>query len=283
MSRPGAPALNPSATFVRRPVATTLLAIGLMLLGLVAYRGLPVASMPSVDLPTIRVSASRPGANPEVMAESVAAPLERRLGAISGVTEVTSTSTLGSTSIAVQFDLARPIDRAAQDVQAAINAAMTDLPSDMPTLPTFRKANPAAQPIMILVLTSQTRSASEIYDLADSILVQRLSQVEGVAEVSVAGSEQPAVRIEFDPAAIAAAGLSIEQVRNAVVNANPLGPTGELQNAAQRESIRLTGQLRTADDYRNIVLRSGSGVLLRLTDIARVTDGVRQRARLGQL
>ncbi len=273
--RPASTALNPSAAFVRRPVATTLLAIGLMLLGLVAYRELPVASMPSVDLPTIRVSASRPGANPEVMAESVAAPLERRLGAISGVTEVTSTSTLGSTSIAVQFDLARPIDRAAQDVQAAINAAMTDLPSDMPTLPTFRKANPAAQPIIILVLTSQTRGASELYDLADSILVQRLSQVDGVAEVAVAGSEQPAVRVEFDPAAIAAAGLTIEQVRSAVVNANPLGPTGVLENATQRETIRLTGQLRSAEDYSAIVLRSGSGVLLRLTDIARVTDGVR--------
>ncbi len=175
----------------------------------------------------------------------------------------------------MQFDLARPIDRAAQDVQAAINAAMTDLPSDMPTLPTFRKANPAAQPIIILVLTSQTRGASELYDLADSILVQRLSQVDGVAEVAVAGSEQPAVRVEFDPAAIAAAGLTIEQVRSAVVNANPLGPTGALENATQRETIRLTGQLRSAEDYSAIVLRSGSGVLLRLTDIARVTDGVR--------
>ncbi len=251
--RPAAAALNPSATFVRRPVATTLLAIGLLLLGLVAYRDCP---SPACHPSTFRRSASaRAGRapTPEVMAESVAAPLERRLGAIPGVTEVTSTSTLGSTSIAVQFDLARPIDRAAQDVQAAINAAMTDLPSDMPTLPSFRKANPAAQPVIILVLTSTTRNTSEIYDLADSILVQRLSQVDGVAEVAVAGSEQPAVRVEFDPAAIAAAGLTIEQVRAAVVNANALGPTGELQGAMQRETIRLTGQLRTADDYSDIV------------------------------
>lgn len=267
--------MNLCEPFIRRPVATTLLALGLLLLGLVAYRALPVASLPSVDLPTIRVNASRPGANPEIMAASVAAPLERRLGAISGVTEVTSTSTQGSTSITVQFDLSRKIDKAAQDVQAAINAAMTDLPSDMPTLPTFRKANPAAQPVMILVMTSPTAATSDLYDLADSVLVQRLSQVDGVADVTVSGSEQPAVRIEFDPAAIAAAGLSIEQIRQAIVNANALGPLGSFEGERQSEIIRLTGQIRTADDYRSLVLQAGNGVLLRLTDIARVIDGVR--------
>src|SRR6266849_1391354 len=190
---------NFSEPFIRRPVGTTLLAIGLFLVGAVAYRFLPVASMPTVDFPTINVTASRPGADPETMAATVAAPLERRLGEIAGVTELTSRSSLGSTRITVQFDLNRNIDGAARDVQAALNAALTDLPADMPTLPTFRKANPAAAPILILALTSKTMQPSAIYDAADSVIAQRLSQVDGVADVTVAGSEQPALRVSVDP------------------------------------------------------------------------------------
>src|SRR5438105_3752723 len=186
--------MNFSSPFIRRPVGTTLLAIGLFLLGVVAYVFLPVASLPSIDFPTIRVNATRPGADPATMAASVAAPLERRLGEIAGVTEITSVSALGSTSISVQFDLNRSIDGAARDVQAALNAATADLPTDLPNVPTFRKANPAAAPILILALTSDTIAPSAIYDAADSIIAQRISQVIGVADVTVSGAEQPAVR-----------------------------------------------------------------------------------------
>ena len=273
--------MNLCAPFIRRPVATTLLAAGLLLIGFTAYRTLPVASLPTVDLPTIRVNASRPGADPETMASSVAAPLERRLGAIPGVTEITSTSTLGFSSIGVQFELSRRIDKAAQDVLAAINAAQADLPSDMPTLPTFRKVNPAAQPILILALTSLTSATSAIYDAADSVLVQRLSQVEGVADVTVSGAEQPAVRIEFDPSAIAAAGLTLEQVRLAVVNANAFGPLGAFDGARQSEVIGLSGQLASAEEYRALVLRAANGTVVRLTDIAKVSDGVRNSFAAG--
>ena len=273
--------MNLCAPFIRRPVATTLLAVGLLITGLAAYRQLPVASLPAVDLPTIRVNASRPGADPETMASSVAAPLERRLGAIPGVTEITSTSTLGSTSIGVQFELSRRIDKAAQDVLAAINAAQADLPSDMPTLPTFRKVNPAAQPILILALTSRTSPTSVIYDAADSILVQRLSQVEGVADVTVSGAEQPAVRVEFDPSAIAAAGLTLEQVRLAVVNANAFGPVGAFDGARQSAVIGLNGQLSGAAAYRELTLRAANGTVVRLTDIAQVRDAVRNSFAAG--
>src|SRR5262249_34111906 len=188
-----------SEPFIRRPVGTTLLAVGLILVGMVAYRFLPVASMPTVDFPTINVTASRPGADPETMAATVAAPLERRLGEIAGVTELTSRSSLGSTRITTQFDLAPNTDAPARDVQAAINAAQTDLPADLPTRPTFRKSNPAATPIMILALTSNTVPPSALYDAADTVMAQRLSQVEGVAEVSVNGAEQPAVRVRVNP------------------------------------------------------------------------------------
>src|SRR6202043_2598784 len=184
-----------SEPFIRRPVGTTLLAIGLFLVGAVAYRFLPVASMPTVDFPTITVSATRPGADPETMAATVAAPLERRLGEIPGVTELPSRSSLGLTRISIQFDLTRNIDGAARDVQGAINAAIADLPGDLQATPSFRKSNPAAIPILILALTSRTVSPSAIYDAADTVVAQRLSQVKGVAEVSVNGAEQPSIRV----------------------------------------------------------------------------------------
>src|SRR5688572_3992745 len=212
--------MNLPALFITRPVGTILLAIGLFLVGATAYRALPVQSMPTVEFPTIRVSASRPGTDPETMAATVAAPLERRLGEISGVVEMTSRSSLGTSSIAVQFDLNRSIDGAARDVQAAINAALADLPLDLPSRPNFRKANPNAAPILILALTSKTIAPSAIYDAADTVIAQRLSQVDGVAEVNVSGAEQPAIRVRVNPIALASMGLNMENVRTAIANAN---------------------------------------------------------------
>src|SRR6476619_1723033 len=205
-----------SEPFIRRPVGTILLAIGLFLVGAVAYQFLPVASVPAVDFPTIRVSASRPGADPETMAATVAAPLERRLGAIAGVTELTSVSSLGPSSITIQFDLNRNIDGAARDVQAALNSALSDLPLDLPTLPSFRKANPNAAPILILALTSKTIAPSAIYDAADTVVAQRIMQVSGVADVGVNGAEQPAIRVRINPAALATTGVSYDDVRMAI-------------------------------------------------------------------
>lgn len=272
---------NMARPFVLRPVATTLLAIGLLLVGLVAYRALPVASMPSVDMPTVRVSASRPGADPETMAASVAAPLERRLGAIAGVNEITSVSGIGTTTIAVQFDLNRRIDKAAQDVQAAINAAAADLPSDMPTLPSVRKANPAAAPILVIALTSRTLPTTTLYDVADSIFVQRLSQVEGVADVSVSGAEQPAVRVEVDPKAIADAGVTLEQIRTLIANGAALGPVGAFEGPRLAETISVNAQFKSAEEYKTLVLRGANGAVMRLTDLAKVYDGTRNTRAAG--
>jgi len=209
--------MNFSRPFIERPIGTTLLAIGLLLLGIVAYRFLPVASLPSVEFATINVTANRPGADPETMAATIAAPLERRLGEIAGVTEMTSVSSLGNSRISIQFDLSRSLDGAARDVQAALNAAATDLPSDLPTLPRFKKSNPAAAPVLILALTSRSLPPSDLYDAADTVIAQRISQVEGVAEVTVAGAEQPAVRIRANPTLLSAIGLSVEDVRLAII------------------------------------------------------------------
>ena len=267
--------MNLAKPFVERPVATTLLAIGLLLIGLAAFRQLPVASLPTVDLATIRVQASWPGADPETMAQGVSAPLERRLGAIGGVTEITSVSSLGGSKIAIQFDLSRSIDDAAQDVQSAINAAAADLPSDMPSLPTLRKSNPAASPILVIALTSKTLPSTALYDAADTILVQRLSQIEGVADVVVSGAEQPAVRVELDPSAIAATGITLEQIRTAIANSAALSPVGAFEGLRQSEVIAVNSQFRNAAEYKSLVLRSKNGTVVRLTDLARVTDATR--------
>lgn len=269
--------MNISGPFISRPVGTTLLAIGLIMLGLVAYRFLPVASLPAVDLPTIRVNASRPGADPESMASSVAAPLERHLGAIAGVTEMTSASGLGTTNIFLQFDLARDIDSAAQDVQAAINAAVADLPSDMPNLPNMRKANPAAAPILTLALTSDTVPASAIYDAADTVVVQRISQVEGVGDVSASGADQPAVRVRLDPDRLAAIGLSANDVRNAIVGSNALAPVGAIDGPEAFYALSVNAQLTTPEDYGRLVIHASNGTAVRLADIASVEPGVRNR------
>ncbi len=264
-----------SEPFIRRPVGTTLLAIGLFLIGVVAYEFLPVASVPNVDFPMIRVSASRPGADPSVMASTVAAPLERRLGQISGIDQITSTSTLGATSIQLQFAIGRDIDRAARDVQAAINASLADLPSDLPSLPKFRKANPAAAPVFILALTSKTMSTSAIYDVADTVIVQRISQVPGVGEVSVSGADQPAVRIALNPVALSNAGIATDDVRLAIVNANPLGPVGIFNGGRESETLSTNKQMRTAAEFRDIVIKSSGGNFVRLSDVADVEDATR--------
>ncbi|MDR6820649.1 multidrug efflux pump [Neorhizobium sp. 2083] len=269
--------MNLSETFIRRPVGTTLLAIGLLLMGIAAYRFLPVSNLPSVDLPTIRVTASRPGADPSSMAASVAAPLERHLGAIAGVTELTSSSALGSTNITIQFDIARTIDGAAQDVQAALNAAAVDLPADLPSLPSFRKVNPAAAPILSLALTSDNVAPSAIYDAADTLVVQRISQVDGVGDVSVSGADQPAIRVRLDPSRLAAIGLSLDAVRTAIVSAATLGPVGSINGSDLAFSIGMNSQLRTPEEYGRIVIHSSNGVATRLADIAIVEPGVRNR------
>jgi multidrug efflux pump len=267
--------MNFSYPFIMRPVATTLLAIGLFLVGLVAYRFLPVANLPSVEIPTIRVSASRPGADPAIMAATVAAPLERQLGIIAGVTEMTSVSSLGSTAITVQFELSRNIEGAARDVQAAINAAAADLPGDLPSLPSFRKFNPASSPILILALTSPTVPPGAIYDAADSVVAQRISQVLGVADVTVSGAEQPAIRVRVDPGAIAAAGISLEQVRAAIAASNAQSPLGVLDGDAMAETVGTNDQLRQVADYRNIVVKSANGNVVRLSSIASVDQSTR--------
>jgi multidrug efflux pump subunit AcrB len=264
-----------SQPFIERPIGTTLLAAGLFLIGGVAYFNLPVASLPTVEFPTIRVAASLPVADPETMAARVAAPLERRLGEIPGVNELTSVSSLGSTRIAIQFDLSRDIVGAAQDVQAAINAAATDLPADMPTLPSFRKSNPAASPILILALTSKTIPASDIYDAADTVIVQRISQIEGVAEVTAAGAEQPAIRVRVNPMLLSSMGLSVEDVRNAIVRANALAPLGIIEGAKQAIALEANAQIRNVDDYKNIVVKTAKGDVVRLSAIADVRMATR--------
>jgi multidrug efflux pump len=267
--------MNFSYPFIMRPVGTTLLAIGLLLVGIVAYRFLPVASMPNVELPTIRVSASRPGADPAIIAATVAAPLERHLATIAGVTEITSVSSLGQTSITVQFDLARKIEGAARDVQAAINAALTDLPSDLPSIPSFRKFNPAASPVLILALTSKTIPPSAIYDAADTVVAQRIAQVSGVADVTVSGAEQPAVRVRVNPGAVASAGISLEQVRTAIAAANAQSPIGVLDGSDQAQTLGTNDQLRRAPDYRDVIVKSSNGTVVRLSDIATVDQSTR--------
>ncbi|MCC6890524.1 MAG: efflux RND transporter permease subunit [Hyphomicrobiales bacterium] len=266
---------------IRRPIGTSLLAIGLLLIGAVAYRFLPVASMPTVDFPTISVSASRPGADPETMAQTVAAPLERRLGEIPGVIEMTSRSSLGLSRITVQFDLNRDIDGAARDVQAAINAALTDLPGDLPARPSFRKSNPSATPIMILALTSRTVAPSVMYDVADTVVAQRLAQVDGVAEVSVNGAEQPAIRIRVNPVALASMGLSMEDVRTAVANANATGPLGTFEGSERATTIATNEQIRLASHYEPLVIRSANGAVVRLSAVASIEPGVRNRRSFG--
>jgi len=267
--------MNFSRPSIERPIGTSLLAFGLLLLGIVAYRFLPVASLPTVEFPTINVTAQLPGADPEVMAATVAAPLERHLGEIAGLNEMTSVSSLGSTRISLQFDLGRSIEGAAQDVQAAINAAARDLPADMPALPRYRKSNPAAAPILILALTSKSIAPSDLYDAADTVIAQRISQVDGVAEVQVAGAEQPAIRIRVDPARLAAMGVSNENVRTAITNANAMAPLGIIDGDQRAIALETNAQLRSLQDYKDIVIKVVNGTAVRLGSVASVEQGTR--------
>jgi len=264
-----------SAPFILRPIGTALLAAGLFLLGAVAYVNLPVASLPTVDFPTLRVQASRPGADPETMAATIAAPLERRLGEISGVTELTSVSSQGTTGISIQFDLSRNIDGAARDVQAALNAATADLPSDLPQVPTFRKLNPSAAPVLILAMTSKVLAPTALYDVADTVIAQRMSQVDGVAQVQVSGAEQPAVRVRVNPTLLQSMGLSMEDVRSAIDATNNLSPVGAVEADKQQITLSTNDQLRKPEDYGALVIKTINGDVVRLSSVASVEQGSR--------
>ena len=264
-----------STPFILRPIGTALLAAGLFLLGGAAYFHLPVASLPTVDFPTLRVQASRPGADPETMAATIAAPLERRLGEIAGVTELTSVSSQGSTRISIQFDLSRSIDGAARDVQAALNAAAADLPGDLPQVPTFRKYNPSASPVLILAMTSKNLAPSALYDSADTVVAQRISQVDGVAEVDVSGAEQPAIRVRVNPRLLASMGLSLEEVRSAIEAANTVAPVGSVEGDKQEITLDTNDQLREPEDYGAIVLKTSEGNVVRLSSVASIAHGTR--------
>jgi multidrug efflux pump len=261
-----------SALFIRRPVATTLLTLGIALLGAVAFTLLPVSPLPQVDFPTISVQASLPGASPETMAATVATPLERSLGVIAGVTEITSSSSLGSTRIILQFDLDRDINGAARDVQAALNAARNLLPTGMPSNPTYRKVNPADAPIMILSLTSETMTRGQMYDAASTLLAQKIAQVKGVGQVSVGGSSLPAVRVALNPGAMTRAGIGAEDVRQAIAAANANRPKGTLEEGDRQWQILANDQATKAADYIPLVVAWRNGAAVRLSDVAQVED-----------
>ena len=266
--------MNISAPFIQRPVGTSLLTIAVALVGAVAFRFLPVAALPTVDFPTIQVSATLPGASPETMATSVAAPLERQFGRIAGVTEMTSQSYLGSTSITLQFDLSRNIDGAARDVQAAINAARGYLPIALPSNPTYRKVNPADAPIFILSLTSDTMSRGQMYDAASSILQQKLSQVQGVGQVIVGGGSLPAVRVDLNPMALNKYGIGLEDVRRILSSTNVNRPKGQMTDGVRTWEIRTNDQIYKAVDYMPLITMYRAGAALQLSDVAKVEDSV---------
>ena len=265
---------NFSTPFIKRPVATSLLTAAIFLAGALAFNFLPEAPLPQVDFPTISVNASLPGASPETMASAVATPLERQFGRIASVTQMTSSSSLGSTNVSLQFDLNRNIDAAARDVQAAINAASGQLPAGLPGNPTYHKVNPADAPIMLLGLTSTNISRGDVYDAADSILAQKVSQIPGVGQVSVWGGAQPAVRVDVNPTQISSYGISLEQVRTALSNANAHSPTGSVENALQTWQFSTSDQLFLAKEYRPLIVAWVNGAPVRLSDIGTVTNSV---------
>lgn len=266
---------------VQRPVATTLIWLGVVLAGALAHQHLPIAPLPKIEFPVISVSANMPGASPEVMASSVAMPLERALGSIAGVNEMTSRNTEGRTRITLQFDLKRDINSAATDVQAAINAARASLPSGLRSNPSYRKVNPSAAPILTLALTSGTLSQGQLYEVASNIVEQRLAQVPGVGEVQVAGSSLPAVRIDLDPLVLSSQGIALETVRQAISDANSTRPRGVLETDQHRWQIRVKASLTQAADYRPLVVAYRNGAAVRLADVARVEDSVENVYNVG--
>ena len=273
--------MNIAALFIRRRIATTLLALGLGLAGGAAYFLLPVAPYPNIDIPTISVSANMPGASPETMAASVATPLERHLGAIAGVTEMTSRSNVNNTNVVLQFDIDRDIDGAARDVQAAINASRVDLPAALRSNPTYRKFNPADFPILILAMTSKTLSPGQIYDQASNIIQQKLSQISGVGDVSLNGASLPAIRIELNPRALYKYGIGLEDVRAAVSAANANSPKGDIQQGAQTFQVYANDTATLAKDYQTLIIAYRNGSAVRLQDVAEVVDGVENVRNLG--
>ena len=275
--------MNIAEPFIKRPVASSLLAIGIVLLGLLAWRMLPVAPLPQIDFPAVQIFAQLPGASPESMAATVATPLERALGSIPGVTAINSNSTQGSTFIWVEFTLDRDLNSAARDVQAALNTARSQLPAGMPGNPSYRKISPSQAPIMALALSSPNLAPSALYDAASSILAQKIAQIHGVGAVGIDGASLPAVRIQLNPNALASYGIALDEVRNAISNANPLRPLGIAENDDQRWQVNTSENLRTAKEYQQLVIRYASGTageshgLVRLQDVAKVTDSVENR------
>src|SRR5579863_2932206 len=263
-----------SKTFIERPIATTLLTVAIALAGAIAFGKLPVSPLPQVDFPTISVSAGLPGASPETMASSVATPLERQFGRIAAVNQMTSSSSLGSTGISLQFDLNRNIDAAARDVQASINAARSQLPANLPSNPTYRKVNPSDSPILLLGLTSDTQTVPQMYDAADSILSQKLAQVAGVGQVFVWGSAQPAVRAEVNPTLLNKLGVGLDTVRNALNAANANTAKGQVSDSNRSYAFTDTDQLFTADQYRPLIMAYNNGGAVRLGDVAQVEDSL---------
>jgi multidrug efflux pump len=263
-----------SEPFIRRPIATTLLTLGIVLSGALGFYLMPVSPLPQIDFPTINISATLPGASPEIVASSIATPLEREFGHIAGVTEMTSQSSLGSANITLQFDLSRDIDAAARDVEAAINAARSNLPANLPSNPTYRKVNPADAPIMIISLTSDTQTKGQMYDAASTILAQKISQVDGVGQVSEGGSSLPGVRVEVNPTALFNAGIGLEDVRNALSNANANKPKGHFTDTDHTWTIDANDQLYKAADYKPLIITYRNGSAVRMSDVADVVDSV---------
>lgn len=273
--------MNIAQPFIRRPVGTSLMALALLLLGALAWRLLPVSPLPQVDFPSIVVTATLPGSSPESMAATVATPLERALGSIDGITALTSSSAQGTTRINLQFELGRDIHDAARDVQAAINAVRNQLPSGMPNLPTYRKINPSQAPIMALAVSSPNLSSGQIYDVASTVLAQKIAQISGVGEVSLGGASLPAVRVQLNPGMLAHYGIALDEVRTAISQTNPMRPLGQVEESDRRWQITISEPLRQAAEYAPLIIRWQDGAAVRLHDVATVTDSVENRYRSG--
>ncbi len=273
--------MNLSAPFIARPVATLLLSLAILLLGGMSFKLMPVAPLPEMDFPTITVQANLPGASPEVMAATVATPLERALGSIAGISQMTSRTSQGSTRIIVQFELDRDINGAARDVQAAINASRNLLPSGMRSMPTYRKVNPSQAPIMVLSLTSSVLDKSQLYDLASTLVAQKLSQVSGVGEVQIGGSSLPAVRVQLRPKQLEQYGITLDEVRTTIAQANQRRPKGFVEDAERQWQVQANDQLRKAADYEPLIIRYRDGATVRLGDVAQVSDSVEDRYNSG--
>src|ERR1700730_6129062 len=275
--------MNFSAPFIRRPVGTTLITIGIAFAGAAAYTVLPVSPLPEVDFPTISVAAVLPGASADIMASTVATPLERQFGHIAGITEMTSSSSLGNTSVSIQFDLSRNIDGAARDVEAAINSARTYLPSNLPANPTYKKVNPADAPIMIIGLTSDKYDRSKLYDEASTVIQQKLSQIQGVGEVNVGGGALPSVRIEVDPTRLNSSGLTLQNVQSVLSLQNADQPAGQISDDLVTADIITNDQISRAEEYKPLVIGYNHGAAVRLSDVADVQDSTQNIRTAGLL